>query len=110
MNLIIQAVLSEPPTETLPFRDLTWKARKEYGSVLIEVDKSSKDIYWRFMRHKGMLDFIDDIIVYEDMEKGLRIVPKEMASPFFIPPLVKINKINLNNFSKVCSLILRGEL
>tara|TARA_Y100000004_G_scaffold101733_1_gene114049 strand:+ start:646 stop:1017 length:372 start_codon:yes stop_codon:yes gene_type:complete len=110
MNLIIQAVLSEPPTETLPFRDFTWKAKKKYSSILVEVDSHAKDLYWRYMKPKGMLDFVDDIIVYEDMERGLRIVPKEVSNPFFVSPLIKINKINLNNYSKICSLILRGEL
>lgn len=110
MNLIIQAVLSEPPTETLPFRDFTWRAKRKYSSILIEVDNPVKDLYWRYMKPRGMLDFVDDIVVYEDMEKGLRVVPKEMSSPFFVSPLVKINKINLNNYSKICSIILRGEL
>ena len=110
MNLIIQAVLSEPPTETLPFRDFTWKAKRKYSSILIEVDNPVKDLYWKYMKPRGMLDFVDDIVVYEYMERGLRIVPKEVSSPFFVSPLVKINKINLNNYSKICSLILRGEL
>ncbi len=63
MNLLVHAGLSEPPTESLPFRYVLCCAKFEYDmSILLECEEEMKDMYWRFMRERGMFDFISDII------------------------------------------------
>ena len=74
MNLIIVAGLTEPPTETLPFRHVTAVSRCHYKlDVLVESPQKMKDLYWRFMKRVGMLDYIEDIITPREREEGVRL-------------------------------------
>ena len=74
MNLIIVAGLTEPPTETLPFRDVTSTSKCDYKmNVQIESQQEMKDLYWRFMRKTGMFDYVEDIVTPEEREEGLRV-------------------------------------
>jgi hypothetical protein len=75
MNLIITAELSsDPPSEGLYFRFLTMVAKKDLDyTVVLEAEKDSVDIYWKFLKRKGWFDFIDDIILPEWREEGVRI-------------------------------------
>ena len=74
MNLIISAGLSEPPTEILPFRYVTSVCKCDYKlDVLIEYDRSMKDMYWGFLTKRGMFDYIEDIVMPEEKENGIRV-------------------------------------
>jgi len=75
MNLIITAELSsDPPSEGLYFRFLTMVAKKDLDyTVVLEAERDSVDIYWKFLKRKGWFDFIDDIILPEWREEGIRI-------------------------------------
>ena len=74
MNLIIVAGLTEPPTETLPFRDVTGTSWRDYRlDVLIESQQNMKDLYWYFMRRMGMFDYIEDIVTPREREEGIRL-------------------------------------
>ena len=75
MNLIITAELSsDPPSEGLYFRFLTMVAKKDLDyTVVLEAERDSVDIYWKFLKRKGWFDFIDDIILPEWREEGVRI-------------------------------------
>ena len=76
MNLIVHAPLSEPPTESLPFRYVICSARIDCEmEVLLECEEDTKDLYWDFLRPRGMFDFISDI-VFPFEEKGLRLDTK----------------------------------
>ena len=96
MNLIIEACLSEPPTEVLPFRDMTWEAKRSIGaSVLIECDPEMKDMYWNFMKRRGMLDFVEDILSTEEQEKGMRLVSSYEVDIFhYVTPSIEVNRID----------------
>tara|TARA_R100001163_G_C4939280_1_gene111855 strand:- start:282 stop:602 length:321 start_codon:yes stop_codon:yes gene_type:complete len=73
MNLIVRAPLSEPPTESLPFRYVLSCANIDCGmEVLLECEHGTKDLYWKFLNQRGMFDFISDIILPLE-EKGLSI-------------------------------------
>lgn len=75
MNLIIVSELSsDPPSEGLYFRFLTMVAKKDLDySVVLEAEKDTVDRYWKFLKKRGWFDFIDDIIVPEWREEGVRI-------------------------------------
>ena len=97
MNLIILAGLSEPPTESLPFRYLTSVSKCDYKlDVLIESEQFMKDSYWVFLRKTGMFDYIQDIITPEEKENGIR-VDYELNYP---KPVVT-QKITLDNQEKL---------
>jgi hypothetical protein len=74
MNLIIRASLAEPPSESLYFRYLTLVAQKNLNYfVLIESEKEMKDLYFNYFRNKGLMDYVDQIIVPEEKENGVRL-------------------------------------
>ncbi len=75
MNLIISAKLSsDPPSEGLYFRFLTMMAQKELNyCVLLESQKDMVDIHYNFLKEKGWFDHVNDIIIPEWREEGIRI-------------------------------------
>ena len=93
MNLIISAGLSEPPTESLPFRHLTSVSKCDYKlDVLIESNQSMKDLYYVFLVKMGMFDYVQDIITPEEKENGIRI-----DYELNYPKTVVVNKITFEN-------------
>ncbi len=76
MNLLVHAPLSEPPTEALPFRYVLSSCKIDCGmEILLECEEGSKDLYWEFLKRRGMFDFISDIVNPLE-EKGLRLDTK----------------------------------
>jgi hypothetical protein len=71
MTLIIRDQLVNPPTWFASFRDLTL-----YCNIFLKVDivieSDDPDIYWRWMRTNGGMDFIDDF-VRPGKEDGVRV-------------------------------------
>ena len=104
MNLVIQAALSEPPTESLPFRDVTYEAKKLFDFVLLEAEEDVKDAYWRFLLKQGMFDFIDDIIGSEEIEDDLRMIYKDIPNIIFNYPIINIKVISISNYMQLCCL------
>ena len=73
MNLLVHAPLCEPPTESLPFRYVLYCAKIDCSAnVLLECEQGTEDMYWQFMRSRGMFDFISDI-VWPLQEKGISL-------------------------------------
>jgi len=80
MNLLMSAEVVNPPTEVLPFRDVTSVAKCElFMTVLLEVKEDEKDMYWKFMRPRGMMDYISYIITQEEKESGFRMSLSEIT-------------------------------
>tara|TARA_B100001113_G_scaffold338690_1_gene321120 strand:- start:1157 stop:1483 length:327 start_codon:yes stop_codon:yes gene_type:complete len=93
MNLIIHAGLSEPPTETLPFRYVTSVSKCDYKlDVLLESEQEMKDMYWSFLNKRGMFDYIQDIVTPREKENGIRV-----DFEFNYPKTVVTQKIILEN-------------
>ncbi len=40
--------------------------------ILLECEEGTEDLYWKFLRQRGMFDFVSDII-FPLEEKGLRL-------------------------------------
>ena len=73
MNLLVHAPLCEPPTESLPFKYVLSCAKIDCeANVLLECKQGTEDMYWQFMRSRGMFDFISDII-FPLQEKGVSL-------------------------------------
>ncbi|HBY69282.1 MAG TPA: hypothetical protein DEG69_16955 [Flavobacteriaceae bacterium] len=93
MNLIISAGLSEPPSESLPFRYVTSVSKCDYKlDVLLESEQEMKDMYWGFLRKRGMLDYVQYIITPEEKENGIRV-----DFELNYPKTVVTQKITLEN-------------
>jgi hypothetical protein len=93
VNLIIQASLSGPPSESLYFRYMTLVAKTHLKySNLLEADRELKDLYFRYLKQQGMMDFIDDIISPEDREEGVRV-----DTVLSYPKTIIVKKITCEN-------------
>lgn len=101
MLLLIDALLSEPPSSITLFRDITLFARVFKGKdVLLECDIAERDLYWHWLKRHGAFDFIDDIVEY-DVESGLTIRLKSQPGPANL----KVRRIGYYNFNKIISNI-----
>lgn len=101
MNLIVAATLSEPPTESLFFRQITYLAHKQLSmDCLIEVEREMKDAYYKFLLKQGLLDDIDDIIIPQENVSGLRLSHEKVIDPF-----IRLEAITGQNFKQILSLI-----
>ena len=73
-TLIIKAELSNPPSEILAFRTLTMFAcLRLYLDNLIELEQDCKDIYYHYLKARGAMDFIAQLITPRENERGIRI-------------------------------------
>ena len=94
MNLLIVSELSsDPPSEGLYFRFLTLIAKEELDyDVLLESEKESIDIYYKFLKRRGWYDFIDAIVTPEEGEEGVRI-----DTELNYPKTIKVDYIRCEN-------------
>ena len=102
MNLLVAAELSEPTTEHLQFRDLTYRAKVSLLlDVLVEVDQEMKDSYWSYMKRTGMFDFIEQMVTPEEKEDGIRV--NTINSSY--PKTILANSIRIENQRKILAQI-----
>lgn len=65
MKFLIDARLTEPPSEISVFRDITLysKVFLKYD-VLLECEEEVTDMYWYWLRNRGAFDYISDIVKF----------------------------------------------
>lgn len=74
MILRIQAELSEPPSSTTCFRDVTLYANVFCNlDVLVECAKGTKSIYWKWLKSWGAHDFVDQLIIHGEERGGITL-------------------------------------
>ncbi|MEK6880949.1 MAG: hypothetical protein AABY22_15120 [Nanoarchaeota archaeon] len=96
MNLIVAAGITEPPTESLPFRELTCKSKYDLSlDILVETHKFDKDNYFHYLRDRGLLDYVEELVTEEEKEDGIRIDAK------LKPKTIITNYINFYNSVKI---------
>jgi len=102
MLLLIDSLLTDPPSSITLFRDITLFARviKE-KEVLVECSPLNKDLYWEWLKKNGAFDFVEDIVDY-DSESGFSIRIKEIHQN---PGDLNVRKIGYHNFDKIISKI-----
>ncbi len=71
MSLIIRDQLVNPPTWFPSFRDLTLYCHVFLKAEIV-IESSDPDPYWRWMRPRGGLDFVEDF-VRPGSEDGVRL-------------------------------------
>ena len=72
MNLIIVSDLS--CDEGLYFRYITMMAKKELNyDILLETERENVDYYFKLLKKHGWFDFVDDFVLPERKEDGVRI-------------------------------------
>jgi hypothetical protein len=91
--IIVSELSSDPPSEGLYFRFLTMVAKKDLDySVVLEAEREEVDLYWKFLKNRGWFDFVDDIIIPEWREEGVRI-----DTGINYPMTIKTNHIRCEN-------------
>jgi hypothetical protein len=77
MKLIIDATLTEPPSEVSAFRDITLYSSIFLNyDVLIECERQTQDLYWYWLKNRGAFDFIEDF-VEKNQEHGITMRSKQ---------------------------------
>lgn len=72
--LIIADDFVEPPSEVLPFRTITMLAHDNLEmDVLLHTTQEMKDLYYHWMKPKGMMDYIAYILNEWEYEAGVRL-------------------------------------
>jgi hypothetical protein len=63
MKLLIDARLTEPPSEISVFRDITlYSSVFLKYDVLLECEDDVTDLYWYWLKNRGAFDYISDIV------------------------------------------------
>ena len=94
MNLIVIASLASPPSEQLAFRTLTLLTETRLKlDNLIEVGQEEKDIYYKWLKVRGLMDFVRQFVTAPERESGIRI-DNELSYPLTI----KTSRITLDNY------------
>ena len=73
-NIIVDADLTEPPSEVSVFRDVTLYVKVFLKhDLLIECDNDVVDLYWYWLKSRGAFDYVDDFVNAEMVEGGIRV-------------------------------------
>ena len=93
MSLIIVSDLINPPSEGLYFRHLTMVSSIDLKQqVLIESEKEYVDIYYNYLKTKGLYDFVEEFVQPEWKVVGIRI-----DTELNYPKTIKTNYIRYEN-------------
>jgi hypothetical protein len=95
--LLIDAELTEPPSETTLFRDVTLYATIFKGrDVILESSPEMKDFYYKWLKSHGAFDFVKDILDY-GKEKGFTIRRKKSCSKCNL----EVRWLGYHNFNRI---------
>lgn len=74
MNLIINSLFSEPPSEISCFRDVTLYSKTfVFEDILLKCEKGTRSFYWKWLKKHGAHDFISYLVLEEENESGFYI-------------------------------------
>lgn len=72
--LIIADSLIEPPSEVLAFRTITMFCHDDLDmDILFQTTQAMKDLYYHFMKPKGLMDYIAYILNEQEKENGIHL-------------------------------------
>lgn len=101
MNLIIDADLTNPPTEISVFRDVTLYSKIYLNyNILLECRRDDRDIYYYWLKNRGAFDYVDDFIdKYEESGVTIREVGGTISIKFFnaqeLNSVISLLKLNI---------------
>lgn len=91
--LIISDALVEPPSEILPFRTVTMFSKLNLGmEILLHTSQDMKDLYYHWMKPRGMMEFVSYILNEIEWEDGVRL---DVIGVY--PNTIKLNSIIVEN-------------
>lgn len=100
MDLIIDGILTTPPSQVYCFRDVSLYIKCFLNkNLLIECGEDEIDLYWSWLKKNNSYDFVDAIVRRDEVE-GFYIGPRRKSN-------LKIEFINYNNQSFVLRKIFK---
>jgi hypothetical protein len=91
--LIISDALVEPPTEPLIFRAITMFSHEFFEmNVLLHSTQDMKDIFYKWMKPRGLMDYVDYILHEKEWEEGIRIDVVK-----FYPDTIMVKALRIEN-------------
>jgi hypothetical protein len=73
-TLVIADALVEPPSEIIPFRTITMICSENFGmDILLHTQQDMKDIYYHWMKPRGMMDYVKDILTELEWVESIRL-------------------------------------
>jgi hypothetical protein len=95
MLTLIDCTLTEPPSNTTCFRDVTVYAAFFLDSeILLECEKESQDLYYKWLKRNYSWDYVSDIIQPGD-EIGVSIRVRRGS--------ISVDRISYDNLNDVLS-------
>lgn len=96
----IRGQIVNPPTIILCFRLLTLKLKENREDVvLLETDNA--DMYYKWLKPLGGMDFVDDILGIDEEFHGIRIDSK----PRKLRPVIRVDKIVPENIHNILDTV-----
>ena len=72
--LTISDALIEPPSEPMVFRTVTLICHYDFQmDILLHTTQEMKDLYYHWMKPRGLMDYIAYILNEREWEEGIRI-------------------------------------
>jgi hypothetical protein len=100
MNLIIHAYLTEY-SDSLAFWHVTQSVKTDLNmDILLLSDRELKDMYYFWLKKRGIFDYIDYILTPEEKEEGIRL-----DDDYRTPPTIKIKAITYINELKILKMV-----
>jgi|TARA_R110002051_G_scaffold101263_1_gene172073 hypothetical protein len=101
-TLIFYESIVEPPSDSLAVRGvcLYLKIFQKECQILLEAEKSNRDLYYNWAKHTGLWDFVEDIVCPADDIFGLRISNTKVRSPF-----IRVDRIAYENLNDLLARI-----
>lgn len=91
--LIISDDLIEPPSEILPIRTITMISRQSLEmDILLHTTQEMKDLLYKWMKPRGLMDYISHILNELEFEDGIR-----MDITGIYPNTIVVRTINVDN-------------
>ena len=101
-TVIFYEGIVEPPSESLAIRGvcLYLNIFQRKRQILLETQKDNRDLYYRWAKHTGLWDFVEDIVSPADEIFGLRIANTKVRSPS-----IRIDRITFENLNDLLTRI-----
>lgn len=100
MILRVKAELSEPPSTTSCFRDVTLYANIFCNlDVLVECTKGTRSIYWEWLKSWGAHDFVEQLIISGEEKGGISVGPVDST--------IAVEKLTAETLPRVVERLMR---
>lgn len=72
--LVIADSLVEPPTDQMAFRTITMMSHYDLSmKILLHTTQEMKDMYYHWMKPRGLMDYVDYMLTECEWEEGIRV-------------------------------------